>query len=75
MGADITETADGMIITGPTQLRGKKVNSHGDHRVAMSLTVAGLIATGETEVKGAECILTSFPEFEQEFSSVAWKTP
>lgn len=67
MGADIKETEDGMIITGPTKLKGAKVFSHGDHRVAMSLAVAGLIAEGETEIENTECIETSFPGFEKLF--------
>ncbi|MEA3298565.1 MAG: 3-phosphoshikimate 1-carboxyvinyltransferase, partial [Chloroflexota bacterium] len=46
MGADIEELADGMIITGGKRLRGAKVDSHSDHRLAMSLAIAGLLATG-----------------------------
>ncbi len=63
MGARVEERADGMVITGPTQLRGTRVDSHGDHRVAMSACVAGLVADGETVIENTECIATSFPEF------------
>ncbi|MFW5866243.1 MAG: 3-phosphoshikimate 1-carboxyvinyltransferase [Armatimonadota bacterium] len=63
MGADITEREDGLEITGPTPLRGATVRSHGDHRVAMSAAVAGLIAEGKTQIEGAECINTSYPTF------------
>ena len=65
LGAQIEERADGFIITGPTRLRGAVVDSHGDHRLAMVLSVAGLIAEGETRVRGAEVIADSFPCFER----------
>jgi 3-phosphoshikimate 1-carboxyvinyltransferase len=64
MGAKIEEKEDGMVIYGPTKLRGAKVQSYGDHRVAMSLAVAGLIAEGETIIEDTDCIETSFPGFE-----------
>ena len=63
MGAKIEEKEDGMIITGPVKLKGAKVKSYGDHRVAMSLAIAGLIAEGETVIEDMECIETSFPGF------------
>jgi len=65
MGADIEELDDGMIINGPTPLKGARVQSHGDHRIAMSLAIAGLIADGETVVEESECIAISYPEFER----------
>ncbi|MFA4905076.1 MAG: 3-phosphoshikimate 1-carboxyvinyltransferase [Candidatus Margulisiibacteriota bacterium] len=65
MGAKIEEKEDGMVITGPTKLKGVKVQSYGDHRVAMSLAVAGLIAEGETMIEDTDCIETSFPGFEK----------
>ena len=64
LGARIEERPDGFVVEGPTPLVGAQVNSHGDHRLAMSLTIAGLIAEGETTVEGAECIADSFPGFE-----------
>lgn len=63
MNADITELADGMIVRGPTRLRGAVVECHRDHRLAMALAVAGLVADGETIVRGAEAIADSFPGF------------
>ncbi|MCX6028753.1 MAG: 3-phosphoshikimate 1-carboxyvinyltransferase [Chloroflexi bacterium] len=63
MGAWIEERPDGMIIHGPTPLTGAVVDSHGDHRLAMALAVAGLVARGETVVRGAEAINDSFPGF------------
>ncbi len=63
LGARIEEKEDGMIIYGPTKLKGTEVNSFADHRMAMSLIVAGLIADGETKIRDTECINTSFPGF------------
>jgi 3-phosphoshikimate 1-carboxyvinyltransferase len=63
MGADVTAVEDGWVINGPRYLEGAKVSSHGDHRVAMALAVAGLIADGKTEIDGAECVEISYPNF------------
>lgn len=63
MGADIEPQPDGFVVRGPTPLHGAIVDSHGDHRIAMSLTVAGLVAQGETIVRNASCIADSFPGF------------
>jgi len=63
MGARITEKADGLIIEGPTPLRGERVSSYGDHRLAMSLAIAALVAEGETLIDDTDCVNTSFPEF------------
>ena len=63
MGADITAIDDGWVINGPRRLEGARVESHGDHRVAMALAVAGLIADGDTEIEGAECVEISYPGF------------
>lgn len=64
MGANIEARSDGFIVRGPTPLTGSVVRSHGDHRLAMALAVAGLIASGETTVEDAGCIADSYPEFE-----------
>ncbi len=63
LGACIEPTADGFIVHGPRRLRGAVVDSHGDHRLAMALAVAGLVAEGETVVEGAEWIGESYPGF------------
>lgn len=63
MGAQIEERADGFSIAGPTPLRGARVSAHQDHRLAMSLAIAGLIARGETTIEGWECVADSFPDF------------
>jgi 3-phosphoshikimate 1-carboxyvinyltransferase len=63
MGADITATEDGWVINGPRRLEGARVSSHGDHRVAMALAVAALVADGKTEIDGADCVEISYPRF------------
>ena len=66
MGADVTETEDGMIIRGGRPLHGAVIDSKLDHRIAMTFAVAGLCAEGETEIKGAECVNISYPGFYQD---------
>jgi 3-phosphoshikimate 1-carboxyvinyltransferase len=63
MGCDVEELDDGLRVKGATKLRGARIDSRGDHRIAMSFTIAGLIAEGETEIIGADCVAVSFPEF------------
>jgi 3-phosphoshikimate 1-carboxyvinyltransferase len=67
MGAKIFETEDGMIIEGTGFLRGAEVESYNDHRVAMSLWIAGLLAEGRTIIKKAECVDVSYPDFYKTF--------
>ncbi|MDX9829659.1 MAG: 3-phosphoshikimate 1-carboxyvinyltransferase [Anaerolineae bacterium] len=64
LGAAIEARPDGFLVQGPTRLRGAPVDSHGDHRLAMALVVAGLVAEGETVVHDCGCIPDSFPGFE-----------
>ncbi len=63
MGADIEGTDDGMIIRGGKSLHGTVIDSHLDHRIAMSFAVAALAADGETEILDADCVNISYPEF------------
>lgn len=63
MGADIEATEDGMIINGRTMLKGAPVQSHGDHRIGMMLSVASCIAEGETTLSNSEAIAVSYPTF------------
>jgi 3-phosphoshikimate 1-carboxyvinyltransferase len=64
MGAEVEELEDGLRIPGSQKLKGAVVQSYGDHRIAMSLAIAGLLAEGETVIENTECIETSFPGFE-----------
>jgi len=63
MGAKIEEKTDGLIIEGPTKLKGNTCESFGDHRIGMALAIAGIIAEGKTTIEKSECIDISFPEF------------
>ena len=63
MGCDVTGTEDGMIIRGGRPLKGAVLESHLDHRIAMSFAVAGLVAEGETEILNADCVNISYPDF------------
>lgn len=68
LGADIDEKPDGMIINGKTNLLGDcEVETYHDHRLAMSLYVAGLICKKEIVINGFEWVNISFPEFENIF--------
>ncbi|MBD2027986.1 3-phosphoshikimate 1-carboxyvinyltransferase [Leptolyngbya sp. FACHB-711] len=63
MGASVTELPDGLEITGQTPLTGAELDSHTDHRIAMSLAIAALIATGKTTIHRAEAAAISYPDF------------
>lgn len=63
LGASIDEHDDGFTVQGPTPLHGAEVAAEGDHRLAMALAVAGLIARGTTTIHGAECAAVSHPGF------------
>lgn len=66
MGARITATEDGMIIEGGAPLHGAVIDSHLDHRIAMTFAVTALGAEGETTIKDADCVRISYPEFYKE---------
>ncbi len=70
MGAVVEELPDGMVIEGGHRLIGASVESFGDHRIAMALTVAALVARGETTIEGWEWTLTSFPGFIEKLDSL-----
>ena len=63
MGAKVKELPDGLVIPGNQWLRGTTCKSHFDHRIAMSMAVAALVAEGETTIEDVECVDTSFPGF------------
>ena len=65
MGVDIKEKEDGFIVEGPSKLKGAVCESYNDHRIAMSLAVAALLAEGKTGIRNSECIEISFPGFEK----------
>ena len=63
MGASIETLEDGLVIDGPTPLRGATVSSFGDHRIAMAMTVAALVADGPTEIEDDAVVSISYPGF------------
>jgi len=63
MGVAVEELEDGLVIEGTDELQAASVNSHGDHRIAMSLAIAGLTAKGQITISDTDCVNTSFPEF------------
>jgi 3-phosphoshikimate 1-carboxyvinyltransferase len=63
MGAEVKEFDDGLRIPGGQKLQGASLDSFGDHRIAMAFAVAALRAEGETEIKGADSAVISYPEF------------
>ncbi len=63
MGVQVSDSEDGLEIIGGSQLRGAKLSSFGDHRIAMAFAIAGLFAEGETTITGTECVNTSYPGF------------
>lgn len=74
MGTQVTATDDGLIIEGGRPLRGAAIDSHLDHRIAMSFAVAALNADGETEIQDAECVNISYPAFYQDLNRISSRT-
>ena len=70
LGAKIEPLPDGMVIYGGRSLLGREVDSHSDHRLAMSLAIAGLVARGETTIKHARAAQVSYPAFWQTVSQM-----
>lgn len=69
-GVPVEEFEDGMTITGGADITATKVNSHGDHRIAMAGAIMGLFAAGTTTIEDTECIKTSYPTFERDLKKV-----
>ncbi|MCB7321297.1 3-phosphoshikimate 1-carboxyvinyltransferase [Lacrimispora sp. 210928-DFI.3.58] len=70
MGADVRETEDGMVIQGGKPLHGAAVDSHKDHRIAMTFAVTALCADGITDIKDAECVNISYPAFYEDLKKL-----
>jgi 3-phosphoshikimate 1-carboxyvinyltransferase len=69
-GVPVEERPDGLAITGRAPLKGARVESYGDHRIAMAFSVLGLFSAGRTVVENTECIATSYPTFRQHLAQV-----
>ncbi len=70
MGAQVAEREDGLEIFGGVPLQGARVQSFGDHRIAMAFAVAGLFAEGETVIQDVDCVNTSYPGFYKQLEQV-----
>lgn len=70
MGALVEESQDGLRIRGQTRLQGAVIDSHDDHRIAMTCMIAGLIADGTTVVENIECVRKSYPSFISDMQSI-----
>lgn len=68
LGVDIEELEDGMIINSGNKLTGTEVEGYDDHRIVMALTIAGMVAEGETLINGAEAAAVTYPSFIEDFS-------
>jgi 3-phosphoshikimate 1-carboxyvinyltransferase len=62
MGANVEERPDGLVIR-HSRLKGAELDSRSDHRMVMTLAVAGLLADGATTIRGIECVKKTFPDF------------
>ena len=71
MGAHIEGTDDGMIIEGGYPLHGAIIDSHLDHRIAMTFAITALASDGETSIKGADCVKISYPGFYEDLTRLA----
>ena len=69
-GVPVEEKPDGLLIEGGCSLVGAEVESHGDHRIAMSAAILGLLAKGKTVVKDTACIETSYPGFAKQIALI-----
>lgn len=63
MNVEVVENEDGIEITGGATLRGARLQSFGDHRIAMAFAIAGLFAEGDTIIEDVDCVATSYPNF------------
>ena len=71
MGAKITATDDGMIIEGGTLLHGAKIDTHLDHRIAMSFAIAAMATDEDTIISDADCVKISYPNFYEDLLNLA----
>lgn len=70
LGVQVETFEDGLSITGPQEFKGGEVDSRGDHRLAMTLALAGLTASGPVTVRNTACVNTSFPNFVEDMQAL-----
>lgn len=73
IGADVTETNDGMIINGGAELHGARLIGYNDHRIVMAFSVAALFLSGETVINDAQSVNKSYPEFFEDYNRIGGK--
>lgn len=73
IGADVTETEDGMIINGSERLHSARLKGYNDHRIVMAFSVAALFLDGETVIDDAESINKSYPAFFEDYNKIGGK--
>jgi len=73
LGADITETDDGLIIRGKNKLNGGEVHSFGDHRIAMTSAILSAVCEGQVTIYNAEAVRKSYPAFFADFVALGGK--
>ena len=73
IGADVTETDDGMIINGGAKLHPAKLKGYNDHRIVMAFSIAALFLDGETEIDDALSINKSYPSFFEDYNGIGGK--
>jgi 3-phosphoshikimate 1-carboxyvinyltransferase len=71
LGVDIEELSDGMGIKGGGGIKGGDCDSHGDHRLAMTLGIASLVSQEEVIIRNAESVTVSYPGFWDEIERIA----
>ena len=71
LGINIVEFDDGFVIDGPQNIKGGEVITHGDHRIAMAFSIAGLLSAGKVNIDDPACAAVSFPEFFDILKSVS----
>jgi 3-phosphoshikimate 1-carboxyvinyltransferase len=70
LGAKIEPTDDGFVVEGPAKLHGAVVDGLGDHRMAMALAIAAMVAEGDTTILGADCVAKTYPTFFRDLESI-----
>ena len=71
MGADVSVEGDDLVVRGPTRLHGARIETCGDHRLAMAFSVAALVTTERTRLSDAECVAVSYPGFFEDLARLA----
>ena len=74
-GVEVEEKEEGMIVTGPTKLKtpDESIDSHGDHRIAMSMAILNTFSDGALRIENVDCVDTSYPEFWQHMEELGGK--